>query len=100
MPDNHVRTQLCFVIQQYGQAITTEPARCRDLLGDLAPQNRLEINLLIMALEQKIAEELLKPTASIPGTLQLEHFAQRLHENQGTQLEFAYCGRWSHGHWL
>ena len=66
MPDNHPRTQLCFIIKQYGQTIIAEPKRCKGLLSDLVPEHRLEINLLVAALEQKVAHELLQPNALIP----------------------------------
>jgi len=88
--NNHPREQLRFIIQQYGQTIIAEPKRCKGMLSDLAPLHRLENNLLITALEQKVAQELLKLTALIPIDMQLERLAQRLHDNHGTQLEFAY----------
>jgi uncharacterized protein YegL len=81
---------LCFVIQQYGQVIITEPKRCKGMLSDLAPHHRLEINLLIAALEQKVAQELLKPTALIPVAMQLDRLAQRLHDTVGIKEDFAY----------
>lgn len=90
MLDPHPRAQLCFVIQQYGQVIITEPKRCKGMLSDLVPHHRLEINLLIAALEQKVAQELLKPTALIPVAMQLDRLAQRLHETVGIKEEFAY----------
>ena len=90
MLDPHPRAQLCFVIQQYGQVIITEPKRCKGMLSDLAPQHRLEINLLIAALEQKVAQELLKPTALIPVAMQLDRLAQRLHDTVGIKEDFAY----------
>ncbi len=90
MLDPHPRAQLCFVIQQYGQVIITEPKRCKGMLSDLAPHHRLEINLLIAALEQKVAQELLKPTALIPVAMQLERLAQRLHDTVGIKEDFAY----------
>ena len=46
MPEHHPRTQLCFIIKQYGQSIIAEPKRCKGLLSDLAPEHRLEINWL------------------------------------------------------
>ncbi|MFI3219356.1 MAG: leucine-rich repeat domain-containing protein [Methylococcales bacterium] len=90
MLDPHPRAQLCFVIKQYGQVIITEPKRCKGMLSDLAPHHRLEINLLIAALEQKVAQELLKPTALIPVAMQLERLAQRLHDTVGIKEDFAY----------
>ncbi len=90
MLDPHPRAQLCFVIQQYGQVIITEPKRCKGMLSDLAPHHRLEINLLIAALDQKVAQELLKPTALIPVAMQLDRLAQRLHDTVGIKESFAY----------
>ena len=90
MPKPHPRTQLCFIIKQYGPSIIAEPKRCKGLLSDLAPEHRLEINLLIAALEQKVAQELLQPNALIPMDMQLDLLAQRLHDVAGIKEEFAY----------
>ena len=96
VPDNHPRAQLCFIIKEYGQTIIAEPKRCKGILSDLAPQYRLEINLLITALEQKVAQELLRSPSLISVAMQLERLAQRLHDNHGTQSELAY---WSVESW-
>ncbi len=90
MPDPHPRRQLCLIVEQYGQGIMTEPKRCRALLNDLAPQFRLENNLLVMVLEQDIARQLLNPSALMPIELQLERLAQSLHEAVGLEEELAY----------
>ncbi len=90
MLDPHPRAQLCLIIQQYGQNIIAEPKRCRGMLSDLAPHHRLENNLLIAALEQKVAQELLQPSALIPLNMQLERLAKRLHDTVGMKEEFAY----------
>ena len=90
MPEHHPRTQLCFIIKQYSQSIIAEPKRCRSLLSDLAPEHRLEINLLIAALEQKVAQELLQPNVLIPIDMQLDRLAQRLHDVAGIKQELAY----------
>ncbi|MEI6707231.1 MAG: hypothetical protein WCK96_08875 [Methylococcales bacterium] len=90
MLDPHPRAQLCLIIQQYGQNIIAEPKRCRGMLSDLAPHHRLENNLLVAALEQKVAQELLQPSALIPLNMQLERLAKRLHDTVGMKEEFAY----------
>ncbi|MFI3217895.1 MAG: hypothetical protein QX189_02080 [Methylococcales bacterium] len=90
MLDPHPRAQLCLIIQQYGQNIIAEPKRCRGMLSDLAPHHRLENNLLIAALEQKVAQELLQPSVLIPLNMQLERLAKRLHDTVGMKEEFAY----------
>lgn len=90
MLDPHPRAQLCLIIQQYSQNIIAEPKRCRGMLSDLAPHHRLENNLLITALEQKVAQELLQPSALIPINMQVDRLAKRLHDVVGIKEEFAY----------
>lgn len=90
MPDNHPRAQLCFILNKYGRSIIDDPRHCRTLLTERAPLHRLEISLLITALGQQVAQELLNPTALIPVAMQLERLAQGLHDNVGIQKDFAY----------
>ncbi len=90
MLDPYPYTQLCLILKQYGLSIIDDPKRCKGLLSDLAPQQRLESNLLILALEQKIAEQLLKPTGLMPVELEIERLAQSLHEAVGIEEELAY----------
>lgn len=97
MLDPHPRAQLCLIIQQYGQNIIAEPKRCRGMLSDLAPHHRLENNLLIAALEQKVAQELLQPSALIPINMQVDRLAKRLHDVVGIKEEFAY---WAVESWV
>jgi hypothetical protein len=90
MLDAYPRTQLGFMLEQYGSAIITEPKRCRSILNDLAPQYRLETNLLIAVLEQKIAEQLLNLASLTPIELHLERLAQNLHDAIGIEQDMAY----------
>jgi hypothetical protein len=90
MLDLHPRTQLCLILKQYGQSIMSEPKRCKALLNDLAPQYHLENVLLMAALEQQVAEELLKPNALMSIDAQLKRLAQVLHDAIGIEDEFAY----------
>jgi tetratricopeptide (TPR) repeat protein len=90
MPDNYARKQLCELLEQYGQTIINEPKRCKSILSDLAPEQRLEINLLVMALEQKVPDELLKPSGLTPIELQLERISQGLHDSTGIEENMAY----------
>lgn len=90
MLDTYPRTQLCLMLTQYGTVIMTEPKRCKNLLSDLAPQFPLENNLLMAVLEQKIAEQLLKPSVLVPIEIQLERFARQLNSTLGIELSLAY----------
>ncbi len=90
MLDNLPREQLCFIIKKYGRSIAQDAKRCRAMLSDLAPTHRLENNLLIMALEQKLVQELLTPNPLMPISLRLNLLAKRLHDTVGIKEEFAY----------
>jgi hypothetical protein len=87
--DNHSRNQLCFIIKQFGRSIIDDPRRCRGLLKDLAPYHKRETNLLFMALEEKTVAELANINTQVPLAILIERLAQRLHDNVGTQKEFA-----------
>jgi hypothetical protein len=90
MLDPYPRTQLCFILQQYGLSIISEPKRCKALLNDLAPQYHLENVLLMAVLEQQVVEELLKPSELMAIDVRLKWLAQILHDAIGIKDEFAY----------
>ena len=89
MLDEHPRKQLNYIITRYGRSICDDLNRCKGLLKDLCPKNKLEVNLLITALKEKVVDELLKLPKNIPVELTLKRLAQRLHENLGIIEKFA-----------
>ncbi len=89
MLDNHPRLQLRFIIENYGRSIIENPRRCRGMLKDLAPKNTRETNLLMLALNNHIVAALMQKTHT-PLSMHLDILAQRLHNNFGTQKEFAF----------
>jgi hypothetical protein len=89
MLDEHPRQQLRFIIEKYGRSIIENPRRCRGMLKDLAPKNTRETNLLMLALDNHIVAALMQKTHT-PLTMHLDGLAQRLHNNFGTQKEFAF----------
>ena len=50
------RQQLHYIITHYGRSICDEPKRCEALLKDLCPQHKREVNLLVGALREGVAE--------------------------------------------
>lgn len=88
MLNNQPSIQLASIFKRYGHVIISQPKLCKGLLNDLAPQYDLENNLLITALEEGIADELLKPTRE-PIDILLRRLAQNLHETVGMDEEFA-----------
>lgn len=89
MPEPQPREQLCKIIERYGLAITQDKKLCKNLLNDLVPEHRLEVHLLVIALEQGIVEQLLN-TQSVQVDLQINRLAQHLRDLTGIELELAY----------
>ena len=89
MLDEHPRQQLRFMLETYGRSIIENPRRCRGMLKDLAPKNTRETNLLMLALDNHIVAALMQKTHT-PLSIHLDILAQRLHNNFGTQKEFAF----------
>jgi hypothetical protein len=94
--DNHPRQKLCEIITRYGQAICEEPGRCEGYLRDYCSEYRGEANVLINALKERVAFDLLNSSASVPVELLLGRLELRLQTNQGMTPETA---RWAVESW-
>jgi len=91
-----VRQKLQYVIAEYGRSVCDEPKRCEGLLRDLCPEYKREVNVLVSALKEKVAAELMKASDALPKEFLIERLTQRLYENLGMAEEFA---RWSVESW-
>lgn len=89
MPELHSRKQLRDMIDCYGASVINDKKLCKNLLSDLAPEQRLEIHLLMMALEQGMVAQLAKPSSSSIA-LELNRLAQNLHDSTGIEWDLAY----------
>jgi len=78
-----IRQQLQYIITQYGRAICDDHRRCEALLRDLCPENKREVNVLVIALKSKVAEDLMKASASIPKELLFARLVKRLEDDYG-----------------
>jgi formylglycine-generating enzyme required for sulfatase activity len=58
--------QLQGLVSTYGPGILQDPRRCRALLLDLCGDHRLEINLVVAALEEGVAARLAAPAPGVP----------------------------------
>jgi len=54
---------------RFGQALSEDPCRCEALLRDLCGQHKREITVLIRALKQRVATDLLGASAGLPTPL-------------------------------
>jgi len=65
--NNQIRDFLCEIIFKQGISVCDEPRKVKGLLLDLSlGENKKEINILIMLLEEKIPQDLLSGKDSIP----------------------------------
>ncbi len=87
------REKLCQLIEKQGQSICDEPLRCKAFLLDQCGDYRLEVNLLMMALEEGIVTELRNIT---PLELILAQLGQKLEKNLAIKEDAA---QWSVKSW-
>lgn len=80
---NEPRQQLCKLIAQYGRSLSEDPRRCRALLKDYCGQYKREIFVLVNALENRVATELLNASAGVPQVILLSRLSKRLEDEMG-----------------
>jgi formylglycine-generating enzyme required for sulfatase activity len=88
MLSEYPRQQLKTLIIQFGRSICEDNRRCEAVLRDLCPDYKRETNLLIAALKEQVALDLLQ-SSLMPVNLRLNQLAQRLHDNLGIAEHFA-----------
>lgn len=74
------RETLRQIVTTYGREILADPRRCRALLMDLCPEFRGEINLLEMALRERVVEEFAETADRLPRAFLIARLAQRLQD--------------------
>jgi len=77
------------LIAEYGEGLTKDPRRCKGLLLDLCGECRLEIDLLVTALEEGIAAEILASQDDASRQVLLPRLTRRLQEQKGLTAEAA-----------
>ena len=87
MLNEQPRTQLHFILLQYGRSVCQDAKRCEALIRDLCPEHELERNLLITALKAGVPQALLDSQVAIELTIKTH--AQRLHQQLGLAEHFA-----------
>ncbi len=84
------------LIASHGIVLCTNWSRLEGLLCDHAGQHRREINILVIAAKQGIAEELLRVGSQVDPLL-LNRLVRRLHEETGIAEKFA---EWAVNSWM
>lgn len=90
------RLVLTRIIAERGRGICDQPERLESLLRDLCGAYRREINVLVGALEERVAADLMSQTRRIPRETLLASLAQRLHDARAYTPEAA---RWAVDSW-
>lgn len=86
------RHTLSRIIAEHGRGICDAPKRIEALLRDLCGAHRREINIIIGALEERVAADLIATGHSMPRDVLLARLAARLRDNLAYQPEAARWG--------
>ncbi|MDG4595577.1 MAG: hypothetical protein P9F75_07760 [Candidatus Contendobacter sp.] len=90
------RQKLRDLIIEYGRSLCDDPRRCEALLKDYCGQYKREIFVLVSALKNRVAEDLINASAGVPLTLVMGRLSQRLEDELGLAENAA---RWAVESW-
>src|SRR5438128_12575624 len=76
------RQNLCELIANHGESLTENPGRCEAFLRDLCGEYRSEINLLVDAIRERVASELLGSSESVLTSLLVARLTKRLQDHR------------------
>src|SRR5438132_5088599 len=83
------RQKLCELIAKYGESLCDEPLKCEGLLRDLCGQYRLEVNVLIDAIKERITADLRSSSDAVPLEVTLARLTKRFQDHRGATSETA-----------
>lgn len=97
MMDNIPRQKLCEIISKYGRAICDDARRVEGLLRDLCGGYKRETSVLVIALHERVPQELLNTSSSgITPELAIARLSKRLHDDLAITEDAA---RWAVESW-
>jgi len=86
------RQTLCKIIAQYGVSVCRDPQRCEGLLRDLCGEHRREVTVLVGALKERVAVDLLASQDWVPLEILLSRLSRRLGQNLALTEDAARWG--------
>ena len=95
--DSAVRDALVDLGATYGPALLRDPQRCEAMLRDICPGRKREIFLIVSALREHVAADLLSAGEALPQDVVLAHGTRKLRDNLGLSEESA---RWAVESWV
>ncbi|MFO1422246.1 MAG: DUF1566 domain-containing protein [Candidatus Competibacteraceae bacterium] len=84
------RQKLRELIIKYGRSLCDDPRRCEALLKDHCGHYKREIFVLISALKNRVADDLLKASSGIPQSILLARLNKQLEEELAMTAEAAH----------
>ncbi len=90
------RQKLGEIVAKHGASIVDNPRRCEGLLRDYCGKFRREVSVLTMALEERVALDLLAAARTTPRQVLLGRLTQRLCDNLALSEQAA---RWAVDSW-
>lgn len=84
--------KLCAILAEHGHVVVDDPRRMRALLMDHCPALKREIYVLVLAQEQRVFNEILTASATLPWEVLSGRLVRRLVENCAIDPEAA---RWA-----
>src|SRR6185503_19731806 len=94
--NNLVREKLSEIIARHGRSLAENPQRCEALLRDYCPQYKREINVLVEALKERVASDLMNSSPAIPGLVLRAKLTRRLQYELGLSEE---ASKWAVDSW-
>ena len=85
--NNLVREKLSEIIARHGRSLAENPQRCEALLKDYCPQYKREINVLVEALKERVASDLMNSSLAMPGLVLRAKLTRRLQDELGLSQE-------------
>jgi formylglycine-generating enzyme required for sulfatase activity len=83
------RQTLRKIIVQYGTSICEDHRKVEGLLRDYCPEYKREINVLVLALKERVADDLIAQTNKGPIDVVILNLTQRIHDNHAIENDFA-----------
>jgi len=90
------RQKLGEIVAKHGTSVVDNPRRCEGLLRDYCGRFRREVSVLTMALEERVALDLLAASKTTPRQVLLGRLTQRLCDNLALSEQAA---RWAVNSW-
>lgn len=90
------RQKLCELIATYGRSVCDDPRRCEGLLRDYCGVYKREIHVLVSALKERVAADLLGSHSGVPREVVIARLTKRLQDDLGLAEDAA---RWAVESW-